>query len=74
MFSLIKGSALQSHTFVRVGNDSVYSACAQLLDGWSVGSKQIFLQTGKCQASFLKRKEGCPGALCVEYIMQVFTG
>jgi hypothetical protein len=67
MFSLIKGSALQSHTFVHVGNDSVYNAWARLVDRWSVDSKQIFfLQTGKCQASFLKRREGCLGALCVE--------
>lgn len=68
MFSLIKGSALQSHTFVHVGNDSVYSAYARLVDRWSVGSKQIFLQTGKCQASFLKGKEGCPNVRCVEEI------
>lgn len=40
MFCLIKGSALQSHTFFHLGNDNVYGACAQLwMDG--IGSKSL---------------------------------
>lgn len=34
MFCVIKGSALQSHTFLHLGNDNVYGACAQLVNGW----------------------------------------